>query len=428
MLIKGNQRGHGSELARHLQNANDNEHIEIHAIEGFAGDTIEEAFQEAEIISNGTQCTQYLFSVSLSPPPEAKVSTQQFEEAIGRVSQKLGLEGQPHVIVFHEKNARRHCHVVFSRIDAEQMKAINLPFYKNKLMEVSKDLYLEHGWDLPQGFIDKSKRNPLNFTLQEWQQAKRLGHDPKMIKAVLKQCWARSSDRASFAQRLQEHGFCLAKGDRRGFVAVDWQGKPFSLSRWCDVKSKELKQRLGDPATLPTVKQATAQFDQRLVTRMEQLQQEIMQKHQPQLDSLHRQQAQMKVQHIDTRAKLIAAQQQRQLHEAQQRQQRFSGGLRGFWHKMTGHHSRILQQNQMEHYQSLQRDQRERDGLILSQLGARQNLQISRDNAQNARHSDMMQLREAVFSKMPEHKIEALRPTLNRSPTQGIGRDTGLSL
>lgn len=428
MLIKGNQRGHGGELAKHLQNTNDNEHIEIHAIKGFAADTIEEAFQEAESISLSTKCTQYLFSVSLSPPQDADVPVHVFEDAIERVAQNLGLENQPHVIVFHEKNARRHCHVVFSRIDAEQMKAINLPFYKNKLMEISKELYLENKWELPQGFIDKTKRNPLNFTLQEWQQAKRLGHDPKMIKAVLKQCWVRSTDRASFAQRLQEHGFCLAKGDRRGFVAVDWQGKPFSLSRWCDVKSKELKQRLGDPATLPTVKQAATVFDQNLVKRMTHLHAQITQHHKPKIDALHYQREHMKTRHAEARVQLIASQQQRQSREAQVRQQRFSSGLRGFWHKITGHDSRIREQNQMEHYQSIQRDQGERDALILSHLDERRYLQTSLETAQQAQYQDVMQLREAVFSKLPEHKVETVRPALEKPISQENSRDSGLSL
>ncbi len=39
---------------------------------------------------------------------------------------RLGLSGQPHVIIFHEKHARRHAHLVVSRINAKTLKAINL--------------------------------------------------------------------------------------------------------------------------------------------------------------------------------------------------------------------------------------------------------------------------------------------------------------
>jgi putative protein kinase ArgK-like GTPase of G3E family len=38
---------------------------------------------------------------------------------------------------------------------------------------------LHYGWQLPKGFIDREERNPLNFTLAQWQRAKRLPEDPK---------------------------------------------------------------------------------------------------------------------------------------------------------------------------------------------------------------------------------------------------------
>ena len=41
----------------------------------------------------------------------------------------------------HEKEGRRHAHVVWSRIDADEMKAINLPHFKVKLRDLSRDLY-----------------------------------------------------------------------------------------------------------------------------------------------------------------------------------------------------------------------------------------------------------------------------------------------
>lgn len=44
-----------------------------------------------------------------------------------------------------------------------------------------------------------------------------------------------------------------ASGERRGFVAVDAKGKIWSLSRWCGVKPKELRARLGSEEQLPTI-------------------------------------------------------------------------------------------------------------------------------------------------------------------------------
>ena len=43
--------------------------------------------------------------------------------------------------------------------------------FKNRLKSLSKDLFLEHGWQLPDGYKENGWKNPLNFTLAEWQQA-----------------------------------------------------------------------------------------------------------------------------------------------------------------------------------------------------------------------------------------------------------------
>lgn len=123
MILKGSQRGSGRELAVHLMRVDDNEHVHIHELRGFIAEDLRGAFAEAEAISRATRARQYLFSLSLNPPSDASVSVKQFEQAIDRIEQRLGLGGQPRAIVFHEKEGRRHAHCVWSRIDAETMTA-----------------------------------------------------------------------------------------------------------------------------------------------------------------------------------------------------------------------------------------------------------------------------------------------------------------
>ena len=65
------------------------------------------------------------------------------------------------------------------RIDAENLKAVQLSFSRRKMQELSRDLYLEHGWQMPRGLVNSKERDPRNFTLEEWQQAKRAGRHPK---------------------------------------------------------------------------------------------------------------------------------------------------------------------------------------------------------------------------------------------------------
>ncbi|MDB2579562.1 hypothetical protein N9Y00_11155, partial [Tateyamaria sp.] len=151
----------------------------------------------------------------------------------------------------------------------EKMRAINLPHYKTKLRDVSRELYLEHDWDLPRGFQDRRLRDPLNFGREEWQQAKRAGVDPREIKAALQDAWKHSDKRASFEHALKERGFWLAKGDRRGFVALDYRGEVFSLSRYAGVKTKELAARLGDREQLLSVDRVKEAIAQAMTRKVE---------------------------------------------------------------------------------------------------------------------------------------------------------------
>ncbi|MEM9205348.1 MAG: hypothetical protein AAGA88_03395 [Pseudomonadota bacterium] len=113
MILKGSQRGNTLQLARHLLNANDNDHVEVHELRGFASETsLANALQEVTAISKGTRCQQMLFSLSLNPPKDELVEIADFEDAIDRVERALDVEGQARAIVFHEKDGRRHAHAV----------------------------------------------------------------------------------------------------------------------------------------------------------------------------------------------------------------------------------------------------------------------------------------------------------------------------
>lgn len=185
MILKAKQRGDGRQLGQYLLTMGENEHIEIHEVRGFMSSDVAGALSEVDAIAKGTKCRQHLFSVSLNPPPNENVRIETFDKAIDAIEEKNGLSGQPRVVVFHEKDGRRHAHAVWSRIDAETMTARPMSFYKNKLSEVSRQLYLENGWSMPRGLVDKTERDPRNFSLNEWQQAKRFGRHAGELKVLI---------------------------------------------------------------------------------------------------------------------------------------------------------------------------------------------------------------------------------------------------
>ena len=211
MILEGNARGFGAELAAHLLNPRDNDHVTVRAVEGFVADDLHGAFAEIEAISQATQCQKYLFSLSLNPPMDQSVSVELFEATIAETERRLGLVGQPRVIVFHEKNGRRHAHCVWSRINVAMMKALPLPHSKRKLTKQAHEIFLEQGWDVPKGFERFADRDPLNCARQEAQQAKRTGYDREALKRMFVDCWAGSDSATAFESALKENGFVLAR-------------------------------------------------------------------------------------------------------------------------------------------------------------------------------------------------------------------------
>ncbi|MDT0499193.1 hypothetical protein RM530_17760 [Algiphilus sp. W345] len=427
MILVGNQRGGAKNLAQHLLKE-ENEHVEVHELRGFASENLTGALNEAYAISRGTKCRQFLFSLSLNPPPQTDVSTAAFESAVERVEERLGLTGQPRAIVFHEKEGRRHCHAVWSRIKADEMKAVHLPKSHRKLQDVARELYIEHGWQMPRGFMKSAERDPRNFTLAEWQQAKRAGKDAREIKAALQDCWAVSDSRQAFAAVLEERGYKLARGDRRSFVAVDMHGEVYAIAKWVGIKTKSVRARLGDEddGKLPSVarcrEDTAAQVSQRL---------QELKAAQDRVNALQRAKAASERKalidrHRHERKQLDERLRERWNKEAVARQTRFNKGLHGLWDRLTGQHGRIRGQNERETLAAYERDRAEKDGLIFKQLEQRRALiqrhrqmrtqrhEFSRDLQKDITCVDMVR-QEAARARLTELREKTLSETWEKS-------------
>jgi hypothetical protein len=369
MILKASQRAGGMQLAHHLLKIEDNEHVEIHEISGFVSDDLIGAFKEAHAVSLGTRCKQFLFSLSLSPPEMAKVPIEVFEQAIAEIETRMNLTGQPRAIVFHEKEGRRHAHCVWSRIDVDQMKAINLPHYKLKLRDISRQLYLDHGWQMPRGLMNSKERNPLNFTMAEWQQAKRA------IKKMFKECWAVSDSAVSFAHALEDRGYYLAKGDRRGHVAIDWRGEVYAISRWVEVKAKDVRAKLIDTDTLPSVDETKTRIAERLSDKLRGFIKETEQQFERRQNRLNERRLKLVARHRQERERLRQNQAKRTVEETKARAARLPKGLKALWFRVTGKYRRIAKENELDTQRCDDRDRVERQRLIETQLRERRSLQ-----------------------------------------------------
>ena len=387
MIIKASQRGGGKQLALHLLRTDENEHVEVHDMRGFVSNDVTGAFKEAYAVSKGTKCKQFLFSASFNPPEQERVDIKTFEAAIEKLEEKNNLQGQPRVIVFHEKEGRRHAHAVWSRIDADTMTARNLPHYKYKCRDLSREIYMEQGWKMPRGLMNSKERDPRNFNLAEWQQAKRHGLHARNLKEMMAECWAASDSKAAFQHALSERGMILAKGDRRGHVAVTHDGAVLSIARYTGKKAKEIKARLGDPEHLPNVDNARTQMAGQMNEAVKRHIQEAKAQYKEAMAPVEQRRHVMAEHHKAERVLVHEKQRVRWGQESRMRAARYRTGLSGLMQRFSGQRAKIEKQNISEATNALKRDQDQRQTLINAQLAERQKLQteikgIRRDHAQ----------------------------------------------
>ena len=421
MILKASQRGGGQDLAAHLMRVDDNEHVLVHELRGFASDNLKGAFKESEAISRGTNCRQYLFSLSLNPPAGESVPIETFEGAIGQVEERLGLTDQPRAIVFHEKEGRRHAHCVWSRIDAETMTAKQLSFFKTKLQSVSRELYLENGWKLPDGLKSPSERDPTNFTLAEWQQAKRQGIDPRWLKQVAQDAWQRSDGTKAFVHAMRDNGLFLARGDRRGFVALDHNGEVYALARLLGIKNTEVNARLGKPDKLHSVEETRKIIADRMTPAIRGHINEAREKYKAEAAKLAKYKAELTGLHRQARSKLEDRQRHEWNAENLRRAERLPRGLRGLWHRITGRYQEIRRANEHEASATRLRHRDERQELIDKQLSQRAVLQARIKDLRNNQARQLRELRQDVARLL-------ISPRASPPPARQQGQSIGLAL
>lgn len=175
---------------------------------------------------------------------------------------------------------------------------------------------------------------------------------------------------------------------------MDWRGEVYSLSRWTNTKSRELKARLGPTQSLRSVDETQANINQELAKRFASLTHEINEKYNRRIQALDILRRKITEKHRVERRKLKDKQDERRLQAVQQAQARFRTGALGWWDRVAGQHAKIKDQNQKLAWQAARRDQKERDDLIHTQGQARSELQIKIDSAERRRLIELDQLNE----------------------------------
>ena len=278
MVIKGGSVAGAARFAAHLERTDTNEiRNEVIEMRDVAATDLRGALLEMEAVASACpNCKKPLYQASINTQAKERMTDEQRMQSVDRLEKELGLTGQPRVVVVHEKNdGREHCHVVWSRIDLDKMRAISDSHNFRKHEIVARELEREFGHERVQGAHierDGKPRPPRTPSHKEIQQGARTGVSPKQAREHLTALWQRADNGKAFAEGLAQSGWILARGDRRDFVAVDQKGGTHSLSRRIDgATAKMVRERLADlkPETLPSVAEARATQQARLAPEAE---------------------------------------------------------------------------------------------------------------------------------------------------------------
>ena len=406
MIIKASARSGARNLANHLASTKDNDHVTIHEVRGLVGQSLQAAFLEIDASSHATRCEKPLFSVSFNPPIGAEVTHDQFEDAFDRLEKKLGLTDQPRVVVMHEKEGRRHAHVCWSRILVDESKAIHMSHFKTKCTDISRQLYIEHGWELPKGLERKQDRDPFQVSVAEWQAMNRQNIDPRDIKKLSQDAWQSSDNLSSFKLALEERNLYLARGDKRGFVVLDHQHNVYSLSRVGGVRTKDLKARLGLPDQLDGIEKVSRHIRQSMTQEVRGRIDAMKARHKTEFQPLDDKKAQLVFRQKAERRELSDEQRVKRHLLIKSGRDKFRRGVRGIFDRVSGRHKRLTLINRKKGELLKARQMEIREELIFRQNRERSELQKDIIALRHQQRQERTLLAKRVYEF---RKSEALR-------------------
>jgi len=243
---------------------------------------LSEAFSDWQTWCEGTkQGRDGLYHAQINPASKyaQKMTDEQWLRSVDIMEEELGFQGQPRAVVWQEgEDGRHHLHVAWARTDLDKMKVI--PDSKNYSTHerASKRMEMEFGHEAVPGKHAKRDREKqpefprAESTYDDHMQAARTKMSLDERQAQVTGIRQTADDAEAFRNALEEAGYLLARGDRRGFVIVDEKGEVFSLSKHVtDLKAKAYKEFMApiDEAKLPSVDEAKALQKQHAVAKRE---------------------------------------------------------------------------------------------------------------------------------------------------------------
>lgn len=214
--------------------------------------------QEAGIKNTGKKSTAGpVYSYSLAWSPEQQPTQDDMLTSVLETLQILKLQDHQALIVAHNETAHPHVHVICNLVSPRDGR-IKAPAYDHlSLSAWAENKEKEDGKIYCEERVENNRKRR-EHARDERQLAMIKHREEKLRMAEKIDALYRASDSGkAFQAALEQEGFTLARGDRRGFTIVDGSGKIHSLARQLSgQRARDIKDRLADidPDRLPDAK------------------------------------------------------------------------------------------------------------------------------------------------------------------------------
>ena len=154
MIIKGASRRSVKFWAKHLTDEKYNDRAEMVDQRGLLSENLADMLHEIQDNAHLTKCRNAMYVASFSPAIGETLNEVEWERAYEIFEKHRGIpEGQRRVVYEHEKEGRTHRHVVWDRIDAENVKAFPDPHDWKVCAVASQEITQELGLQQTRGIL-----------------------------------------------------------------------------------------------------------------------------------------------------------------------------------------------------------------------------------------------------------------------------------
>lgn len=218
MIIKAHGRSNGRHLAAYLLTESDQQKVAVLDLRGSLLDDLGSSLcmWEVEALAT-TKAEKPLYHMQIRLAPGEGLDQGQWFRTLDIVEQKLNLTDHPRAVVAHDLNGERHLHVVYSRLDRERMKLLNMGHDRKAHHATARQMEKEYGLRVLSSEPNRALNGNQKTRSMEHHMAKESGTTRQALCNMVRNAWNASNTGREFQIRLECHGMTMTPGDKRDY-------------------------------------------------------------------------------------------------------------------------------------------------------------------------------------------------------------------